>query len=86
MNKENSGIYHFTNEGICSWYDFAKEIMEISGLKCLVNPIKSSQYPTAATRPFYSVLDKDKIKSVFGININHWKDSLKKCISVLDDK
>ena len=86
MNKENSGIYHFTNEGICSWYDFAKEIMEMSGLKCLVKPIKSSQYPTAAARPFYSVLDKDKIKSVFGININHWKDSLKKCISVLDNK
>lgn len=86
MNKENSGIYHFTNEGICSWYDFAKEIMEMSELKCLVKPIKSSQYPTAATRPFYSVLDKDKIKLVFGININHWKDSLKKCISVLDNK
>ncbi len=86
MNKENSGIYHFTNEGICSWYDFAKEIMEMSELKCLVKPIKSSQYPTAAARPFYSVLDKDKIKSVFGININHWKDSLKKCISVLDNK
>ena len=86
MNKENSGIYHFTNEGICSWYDFAKEIMEMSELKCLVKPIKSSQYPTAAARPFYSVLDKDKIKSVFCININHWKDSLKKCISVLDNK
>lgn len=86
MNKENSGIYHFTNEGICSWYDFAKEIMEMSELKCLVKPIKSSQYPTAAARPFYSVLDKDKIKLVFGININHWKDSLKKCISVLDNK
>ena len=80
MTSENSGVYHFTNEGVCSWYDFATEIMEMSGLACKVNPIKSAQYPTPAKRPFYSVLDKDKIKQVFGINIKHWKKGLEKCI------
>lgn len=80
LNEQNSGIYHFTNEGVCSWYDFASEIMDLSGLNCVVNPIKSHQYPTRATRPMYSVLDKDKIKQVFGININHWKKGLEKCI------
>lgn len=85
MTVENSGIYHFTNEGVCSWYDFANEIMDLSDLNCIVNPIKSSQYPTPAARPFYSVLDKDKIKSVFGIKIPHWKDALKRCISELEN-
>ena len=80
LSKDNSGIYHFTDCGVCSWYDFACEIMEMSGLKCMVKPIKSSQYPTRATRPFYSVLDKDKIKQVFGIEICHWKKGLEKCI------
>ena len=85
MNIENSGIYHFTNEGVCSWYDFANEIIGLSNLNCVVNPIKSSQYPTPAARPFYSVLDKEKIKSVFGINIKHWKDGLKRCIYELEN-
>ena len=80
MTHENGGIYHFTDEGVCSWYDFACEIMEMSGLHCMVNPIKSSQYPTRASRPFYSVLDKDKIKQVFGVEINHWKKGLEKCL------
>lgn len=84
ITSENSGVYHFTNEGVCSWYDFANEIMELSNLECVVNPIKSSQYPTPAARPFYSVLDKDKIKQVFGINIKHWKDGLQRCISELN--
>lgn len=74
-------IYHFTDEGVCSWYDFATEIMEQSGLKCRVNPIPSSAYPTRAIRPFYSVLDKTKIKETFGIKIPHWKESLKKCLN-----
>ena len=85
ITSENSGVYHFTNEGVCSWYDFANEIMDLSNLICVVNPIKSSQYPTPAARPFYSVLDKDKIKQVFGINITHWKDGLKRCISELNN-
>lgn len=80
MSKEKSGIYHFTNEGVCSWYDFATEIMAQSGLACVVNPIKSIQYPTPAARPFYSVLDKDKIKQEFGIKINHWKKGLEECL------
>ena len=80
MNVQNAGIYHFTNEGVCSWYDFATEIMKMSGRGCLVNPIKSHQYPARAARPFYSVLDKDKIKTVFGIEIEHWKKGLEKCI------
>ena len=80
MTRENSGVYHFTNMGVCSWYDFASEIMEMSGLKCAVNPIKSSDYPTRAVRPFYSVLDKSKIQNVFNIKIQHWKKGLEKCL------
>lgn len=77
-------IYHFSNEGVSSWYDFAVAIMEISGLTCTVNPIPSSQYPTPAQRPFYSVLNKSKIKSHFGVEIPHWRNSLKDCISKLN--
>lgn len=80
MNESNKGIYHYTNEGVCSWYDFATEIMNLSGLKCKVNPVPSSAYPTKATRPFYSVLSKEKIKSVFNIEIPHWKESLVQCL------
>ena len=72
-------IYHYSNEGVCSWYDFAREIMKLSGLKCRVNPIESAQYPTKAKRPFYSVLNKSKIKSL-GINVPHWQESLEKCL------
>lgn len=81
MNEQNKGIYHYTNEGVCSWYDFACEIMSLLGLNCTINPISSSAYPTKAVRPFYSVLSKEKIKSTFKINIPHWKESLKKCLS-----
>ncbi len=81
MNVQNKGIYHYTDEGVCSWYDFASEIMALSGLKCKVNPIPSSAYLTKAVRPFYSVLSKEKIKSTFNIEIPHWKESLKKCLS-----
>lgn len=84
INEQNKGVYHFTNMGVCSWYDFATEIMDMSGLNCRVNPISSSEYPTRATRPFYSVLDKSKIKKTFGIEIDHWKKSLAKCINKLD--
>ena len=72
-------IYHYSNEGVCSWYDFAREIMKQSGLKCLVEPIESAQYPTKAARPFYSVLNKSKIKSL-GIKVPHWQESLEKCL------
>lgn len=84
MNEANKGIYHYTNEGVCSWYDFAVKIMELSGLNCKVNPIPSSAYPTKATRPFYSVLDKASIKETFGIVIPHWEYGLKRCLFNLE--
>ena len=80
MNESNTGVYHFSNEGVCSWYDFAHEIMALSKLDCLVKPIPSSAYPTKAKRPFYSVLSKEKIKNTFHIEIPYWKDSLVKCL------
>ncbi len=80
LNTENSGIYHFTDEGVCSWYDFATEIMSMSGSQCNVHPIPTSMYPTRAVRPAYSVLDKTDIKNVFGIEIPHWRKSLQRCL------
>ena len=80
INDFNSGIYHFTNMGQCSWYEFACEIMKKSGLKCNVNPIPTSEYPTDAKRPMYSVLDKSKIQETFGLKIPTWKDALVRCI------
>lgn len=78
--KWQAGIYHFSNEGIISWFDFANAIKDLSGSSCLVHPITTSQYPTPAKRPAYSVLDKTKIKTTFGIKIKPWKDSLRECL------
>lgn len=75
-----SGIYHYSDEGMCSWCDFAREIMRIAELPCRVDAIASAEYQTRAKRPAYSVLDTTKIKSTFGICIPHWKESLKKCL------
>lgn len=83
---QNSKVYHFSNEGVCSWYDFAKEIMAMGEINCKVNPIETKDYPTKATRPHYSVLNKSKIKADFGIQIPYWKDSLKDCIARLVEK
>ncbi len=83
LPKNKVETYHYSNEGVASWYDFAKEIMELSGIDCEVLPIESKDYPTAASRPFYSVLNKAKIKKDFNISINHWKESLKKCLEKL---
>lgn len=80
IKEKQKTVYHFTNEGVCSWYDFAVEIMNLSKLKCNVLPIPSSAYPTKAVRPFYSVLSKEKIKQDFDLIIPHWKEGLKKCI------
>lgn len=81
------GIYHFSNEGAISWYDFTKAIHRIAGItSCNVSPIKSKDYPTKATRPFYSVLDKSKIKSTFGITIPYWEESLVKCIETIKNQ
>ncbi|MCL2681941.1 MAG: dTDP-4-dehydrorhamnose reductase [Bacteroidales bacterium] len=74
--KEGVQIYHYSNEGVCSWYDFAKEIMQQCNLKCQVFPIESKDFPTPAARPFYSVLNKSKIKQRFGLSIPHWTDGL----------
>jgi dTDP-4-dehydrorhamnose reductase len=75
-----SGIYHFSNEGIISWYDFAIAIKELSGSTCKINPIPTSQFPTPAKRPAYSVLDKTKIQKTFSIQLKDWKQSLDHCI------
>ncbi len=85
LTKINQGteILHFSNEGIASWYDFAKEIVQQSGLKCKVNPISTEQYPLPAKRPAYSVLDKSKIKSRYGIDIPDWREGLRRCLSIL---
>ena len=77
------GIYHFSNEGVTSWYDFAKAVFDISGTTVKLNPVKTSEYVTKAVRPAYSVMDKSKLKSTFGIQIPYWRDSLETCISNL---
>lgn len=74
------GIYHFSNEGVCSWYDFAIAIHQLYGVSCSVNAIESKDYPSPVARPHYSVLNKSKIKSTFGIQIPYWRTSLEKCI------
>ena len=73
-------IYHYSNEGVCSWYDFAKEIFSLSNIDIEINPIETKEYPTPAKRPNYSILNKSKIKQEFNINIPHWKDSLKEML------
>jgi dTDP-4-dehydrorhamnose reductase len=78
-------IYHYSNEGCASWYDFAKAIFELSGVECLVNPLTTEQYPTPASRPSYSLLNKTKIKSDFNLPIPYWRDSLKECLLTLGE-
>lgn len=77
------GIYHYSNEGIISWHDFASTINELSGSRCKVNPIKTTDYPTPAARPAYSAFDTSKIKEVYGISIPHWKESLQNVMRLL---
>ena len=77
-------IYHYSNEGVASWYDFACAIMAESGLPCEVRPLETSEYPTRAVRPAYSVLNKAKIRREFGLTIPHWMDGLKRCIDKLN--
>lgn len=80
------GIYHFSNEGEISWYDFAVTIRELRHLNCRINPIGTEQYPTPAKRPKYSLLDKTKIKNIFGVNVPEWRQSLSEMLTKLDDK
>lgn len=83
-DKWASGLYNYSNEGAISWYDFTKSIHRIAGItSCNVAPILSKEYPTKAQRPFYSVLDKSKIKKQFGITIPYWEESLEECIKIL---
>ena len=77
------GVYHYSNEGVASWFDFAKAIFEISEVKCIVSPVRSVEFPTPAKRPEFSVLDKSKIKTTFGLEIPYWKDSLITCVEKL---
>ena len=81
-----TNIFHFSNEGICSWYDFAKTIFELTNIQCQVSPIETKDYPTPATRPHYSVLNKAKIKQTYHLTIPYWKDSTKQCLTALQDK
>jgi dTDP-4-dehydrorhamnose reductase len=82
-----TGIYHFSNEGVCSWFDFTKMIAEYAGnTDCNILPCHSSEFPSPVVRPSYSVLDKYKIKQIFGVSVPYWTDSLKKCIANLKNK
>ena len=86
MPKPYTDLFHYTNEGVCSWYDFTQHILRHENINCRVNPIRSEQYPTPAKRPAFSVLDKSKIKSKFGITIPYWTDSLDVMLKKLKKK
>lgn len=77
---EPQGIYHYTDEGVCSWYDFACAVRDLAGNRCEIRPCRSAEYPTKATRPSYSVLDKTKVRRTFGLTIPHWYTSLAACM------
>ena len=81
--QKGTEIYHFSNEGVCSWYDFAKAIFELSAIPCHVKPIETKEYPTPAKRPHYSLLNKAKIKNTYNLTIPYWKDSLQDCLEQL---
>lgn len=85
QNPTVYGTYHYSNEGVASWYDFAKAIFELKKVDCKVLPITSADYPTPAKRPAYSVMDKSKIKEVLNIEIPYWRDSLKECLLIIKD-
>lgn len=82
-NIKAYGIYHYSNEGVASWYDFTKAVFEYANVSCKVNAIPTSQYPTPAARPAYSVMDKSKIKETFSLEIPYWRESLKECLANL---
>ena len=81
--KPAAGIYHYSNEGVCSWYDFTRSIHRLAGISCDLVPIESKEYPVRTPRPHFSVLNKAKIKQTYGTEIPHWEDSLEKCIRLL---
>ncbi len=81
--KKNGGIYHYSNEGVASWYDFAKAIFELAGIECKVNPVLSDEFHSSVQRPHFSVLNKSKIKTTFNLEIPYWKESLKQFLKKL---
>lgn len=84
QNPSNfTGIYHYSNEGVCSWFDFAQAIFELEDIECKTNPIETKDYPTPAKRPHFSLLNKNKIKATFALEIPYWRDSLKACLKLL---
>ena len=84
VNYSKSGVYHYSNEGVCSWYDFTKMIAEIAGnTSCDIQPCHSDEFPSPVKRPAYSVLDKTKVKETFGVKVPYWTDSLRKCMANL---
>ena len=86
IGNDKVEIYHFSNEGVLSWYDFAKEIMRMAKIDCRIDPIETKDYPTPAKRPHYSLLNKTKIKKEFGIAIPYWKDSLDECLKAVGER
>ena len=86
IKNEKVEIYNYSNEGVLSWYDFAKEIMKMAKLECAVNPIETSEYPTPAKRPHYSLLKKSKIKKEFNLSIPFWKDSFDECLKIIGER
>ena len=86
INNTKVEIYNYSNEGVLSWYDFAKEIMKMAKLDCKINPIETFQYPTPAIRPHFSLLNKSKIKSAFNIEIPYWKDGLDECLRKMGER
>ena len=85
-NDNYESIYHYSNEGVCSWYDFAKSIFEVSHINCELEPIETKDYPTSAQRPHYSLLNKQKIKDDFQLTIPYWRDSLSDCLQNLKEE
>lgn len=86
VKNEKVEIYNYSNEGVLSWYDFAKEIMKMAKIECEIKPIETSEYPTPAKRPHYSLLNKSKIKEKFGTIIPYWKDSLDECLKIMGER
>ncbi len=84
INAKINGVFHFSDEGVCSWYDFAKEIVSYQGMDCKILPVTSDKFPSKTKRPSYSVLDKGKIKATFGLEIPHWRSSLICCLNILN--
>ena len=85
LNNKRVEVYHYTNEGVCSWYDFAKSIIKFGKIDCAIKPIPTTAYPTPAKRPYYSLMDKNSLKDKFKVEIPYWQDSLEDCIKIIQN-